>query len=179
MCAGGRLKADNLDMLQVLGEVIHERGEDFNDLVACIFEKKENTIVRRRVMKIGSVRSTGEKGDLGDIDVLVADLTSRTLMPVECKDLALARTPFEMAREMDNLFRGQGERPSIVERHQKRTDWIREHITLVLDWLNIDSTQEWKVEPLIVLDQELLTSYLRASPIRVMSLEELRRLLAQ
>jgi hypothetical protein len=179
LCSGGRLKAQTLEMRQVLGEVIHGRGEDFNDLVADLFDSQENLIVRRRVKKIGSVRIVAHGNDLGDIDVLVADLTSRVLRCAECKDLALARTPFEMAREMDNLFRGQGDRPSIVERHQKRTNWIREHLTLVLDWLKVEPTEGWKVEPLIVVDQELLTSYLRASPIRVISLEELRRALGQ
>lgn len=177
LCSGGRLKAESLQMRQVLGEIIHQRGEDFNDLVAEIFEKQENTIVRRRVKKIGSLRITGHKGDLGDIDVLVADLVSRTLTLAECKDLAVARTPFEMAREMDNLFRGQGERPSIVERHQKRAKWIREHVPQILEWLKLDPKQIWQVEPLLVVDQELMSAYLHASPIPVMSVEELRRAL--
>lgn len=179
LCSGGRLKAESLQMRQVLGEIIHQRGEDFNDVVAEIFDKQENTIVRRRVKKIGSLRITGDKGDLGDIDVLVADRASRILTLVECKDLAVARTPFEMAREMDNLFRGQGERPSVVERHQTRTDWVREHMAHVLEWLKLDSNEIWQVEPLLVVDQELMSAYLQASPIPVMSLEELRRALGE
>jgi hypothetical protein len=177
LCSGGRLKAESLQMRQVLGEIIHQRGEDFNDLVAEIFEKQEHRIVRRRVKKVGSLRITGDKGDLGDIDVLVADLVSRTLMVAECKDLAVARTPFEMAREMDNLFRGQGERPSIVERHQKRSDWVKNHVPQILEWLKLDSKQIWQVEPVLIVDQELMSVYLQTSPIPVVSLEELRRAL--
>jgi hypothetical protein len=84
-----------------------------------------------------------------------------------------------MAREIDNLFRGQGERPSIVERDQKRTNWIREHVPQILEWLKLEPKQLWQVEPILVVDQELMSAYLHTSLIPVVSVEELRRALGE
>lgn len=103
--------------------------------------------------------------------MLVADQKRRHLLAVECKDLALARTPYEMAGEMRNLFRGTEKRASIVELHQHRVDWLRKHLPEVLGWLGI---RRWKVKPLIVVDRELFTPFLQSSPIPVVPLEEVK-----
>ena len=129
--------------------------------------------MRRRVGKIGSLRLKGPKGDLGDIDTLVVDRVAKRIKPVECKDLARARAPHEMANEIANLFLGQNGKASFVEKHQRRVDWLREHIGEVLDWLQLSRDGDWQVEPLIVVDQELMTPYLYASPIRVIAFAEL------
>jgi hypothetical protein len=65
----------------------------------------------------------------------------------------------------------------MVERHQKRVDWVREHMPQILEWLKLDSKQIWQVEPVLIVDQELMSAYLQTSPIPVVSLEELRRTL--
>jgi hypothetical protein len=78
-----------------------------------------------------------------------------------------------MANEIANLFLGQNGKASFVEKHQRRVDWVREHIGEVLDWLHLPRDGDWQVEPLIVVDQELMTPYLYASPIRVIALAEL------
>jgi hypothetical protein len=162
------------EMIKLMGEFNRRRGEKFNDIVAGVFEQSPRTIVRRRVRKIGSLRLQGPKGDLGDVDVLVADQKRRHLIAVECKDLALARTPYEMAGEMTNLFRGTEKKTSIVELHKHRVDWLCKHLPEVLGWLGITDSRRWKVKPLIVVDRELFTPFLQASPIPVVPLEEVR-----
>jgi len=160
-----------------MGEFNRRRGDKFNDEVADVFAQNPRLIVRSRVKKIGHLRLRGAKGDLGDIDVLVADQRRKRLMPVECKDLALARTPYEMSGEILNLFRGTQGKKSIVELHQQRVQWVREHLSEVLDWLGISAGQRWKVEPLIVVDRDLFTPYLQSSPIPIVPLEELKRMI--
>jgi hypothetical protein len=89
----------------VLAEINDRKGKDFNDRVADYFLSPGN-IVERRVKKIGQLRLRGPSGDLGDLDVLVAMPARRLLRIIECKNLAGARTPFEMSNEVDELFRG-------------------------------------------------------------------------
>jgi hypothetical protein len=42
----------------------------------------------------------------------------------------------------------------------------------VLDWLGIPDVKRWKVEPLVVVNQELFTPFLRSSPMRVISYQQ-------
>ena len=107
--------------------------------------------------------------------MLVADLKDACLKLIECKDLALARTPFEMAGEIENLFRGREGRKSIIELHQQRVAWVRNNLQSVLDWIGISDRRRWKIEPLIVVDQELFTPYLQTSSIQILSIEQLMR----
>lgn len=58
--------------------------------------------------------------------------------------------------------------------HKRRTDWVREHLTELLDWLKIKPTKGWKIESLIVVDRELFTPYLQDSPISIIAIEKLR-----
>lgn len=175
LCRQGRLKARSPQMTRLMGEFNRRRGSEFNDTVAELFAQKPDLIVRSRVKRVGALRLQGPQGDLGDIDVLVADPKRRHLMPIECKDLALARTPYEMSSEITNLFRGTPVKKSIVDLHQRRVQWIREHLPDVLAWIGINDSRRWKLRPLIVVDQELFTPYLQSSPIPIMSIETLKR----
>ena len=159
-------------------------GEEFNDKVANIIEQEKKLIVRPRVKKIDKLQIKGEKGILGDIDVLVADTEKNVLRVIECKNFALARIPHEMKNELEELFIGKkkknGKREkSAVEHHQERVDWIRKHLNEVLTWLRLDSNNNWQVQPLIVTDYELATPHLWNSPIPVVSLVELSKMLSR
>jgi hypothetical protein len=175
LCREGRLKARSQEMVRLMGEFNRRRGDKFNDEVADVFAQDPRLIVRSRVKKVAHLRLRGDKGDLGDIDVLVVDKRRKRLLPMECKDLALARTPYEMSSEIVNLFRGSQGKKSIIELHQQRVQWVREHLLEVLEWLGVGTPKGWKIEPLIVVDRELFTPYLQESPIPIVPLEELKR----
>jgi hypothetical protein len=53
-------------------------------------------LVQRRVKKVGHLRLD----NLGDIDVLAADVSQNRVIVVETKDLSVARTPNELASEV-------------------------------------------------------------------------------
>jgi len=119
-----------------------------------------------------------EQGDLGDIDVLVADNQLKKLLVIECKDLALARTSFEMSCELTTLFIGSTQKKSIVETHQRKTRWVCKNLGQILSWLGVDSGG-WTVHPLIVVDREMFTPYLKRSPVPIVPLEKLKDDLAR
>jgi len=184
LCLNGRLKAGK-KMAQVMGELRNIEGEEFNDQVADLLEQNTALIVKRRVKKIDNLKIQGEKGILGDIDVLAADSHRKRLMVIECKNFALGRAPHEMANELEELFtgkekkNGKGKEKSAVEHHQERVDWIINHLEKVLIWLKLEPTTDWTIEPLIVTDYELATPHLWRSPIPVVSLVELSNNLLQ
>lgn len=172
----GRFKAQSRELQALMGEICHVQGELFNDQVAALVARNPNLIVRPRVEKVGSLKIGGSKQPLGDIDVLVADLQKRRVIMIECKDLALARTPREMANELEAFFEGKHGKKSTLEKHQRRVEWVRQHLHEVVTWLGGDSANEWMLESLIVVDQALFAPYLRRSPVRVVTIDQLKEL---
>ena len=99
LCLDGRLEAKHARMKALISRLNSDAAEAFNDGVADTVEDKPDLIVNRRVKKAGRLR--GADGPPGDIDVLAANRSRRRLFVIECKDLALARTPREMSQQLD------------------------------------------------------------------------------
>jgi hypothetical protein len=175
LCRGGRIKAQSQPMKRFVTSTLQRESNAFNDLVADLYQALDGFVVRRQVDKIGHLRIHGPNGPLGDIDVLAADTRRCHILAIETKDLAVARTPAELANEIESMFKGDYDHRPFVEKHLARTAWIREHLAQVLEWLGLTSRcRGWRVTPLIVLDQELLSPFLVQSPIEVISLRRLR-----
>jgi hypothetical protein len=113
---------------------------------------------------------------LGDIDVLAVNPKKRVLWAVEVKDLAFARNPAELANELENIFRTQGNKRASVDKHLERVAWLRDNLALTLEWLGLPASEakkRWKVEPLLVVDHELQSSYIAHSTVPVVPFREL------
>jgi hypothetical protein len=153
-------------MKQVMGNILHYEGEAFNNVVAKVLESNPELIVVRRVKEIGDLS--------GDIDVLVADPQKKRVGVLECKNFKMARTPHEIAYELEKLFEGKhgGKTQS-----EKRADWARKHVGDLLERLGLsrENANQWRVEPLIVTSQDLFSPYLQKSSIPVVSLQKLIR----
>lgn len=167
----GRAQVQSPEMRQLIGAILHQQGEEFNDQVADLLEQNTDLIVRRRVKEVGDIKVPG------DIDVLVADPRRRRLGVIECKDFVVARTPHEMDTELKKFFQGNGKK-SAVEKVEERAAWVHENIGQILDWLQLGNAGKirlWKVRTFIIVSQELFTPYLKRSSIPVMSFEKLSR----
>jgi hypothetical protein len=177
LCFSGRLKSRSPEMKRVVGKLQHESGEVFNDKVADLYEEVRGFVVRRRVKKIGGVRLERSLGHtLGDIDVLAADPRRRLLLAIETKDMEVARTPAELANELSETFLVGLPHASAVDRHLERVAWLRKHLRETLEWLKLDASRcrRWRVEPLLVVDRELMGPFLKQPPMPVLSYRELR-----
>ncbi|WP_040584364.1 hypothetical protein, partial [Sedimentibacter sp. B4] len=51
------------------------------------------------------------------IDVLAVHPATRSIIAVEAKDFEVARTPAEIASELEKLFAGKGEKKATIELH--------------------------------------------------------------
>lgn len=168
-----RLFAQSGKMRELMGKFNRERGETFNNDVALLFEARVGLIVRRRSKKLGKKYIRGNLGDLGDIDVLVIDKHCQRIFVIECKDLAIARTPHELKTELDYVFKGSMTKKSTIEKHKLRATWVQDNLASVLGAFNIASTQHWKVEPLLVFDEAIFSSHIYCSPMIVLSYRQL------
>jgi hypothetical protein len=168
LCTNGHLEAETLELRQVMSRRRSEDARAFNDRVAELLGQYANTIVKTRVTRFGRLKMEKAPGQLiSDIDVLVADVRRRTLFLVETKDLAVARTPAELANELEELYRGRGGDTAAVDRLIDVASWVQRHRRDVLASLGINTSglrrwraRQWRVRPLVVVDQELLTPYL-------------------
>lgn len=177
LCESGRLKARSYEMKHFMGDLRQQESEQFNDRVAEYFESLSGLIVKRRVDKIAGQRIEEIRGQaLGDVDVLVADPRHRRLLAIETKDLAVARTPVELANELNETFRSSDRRPSAVEKHLKRVEWLRAHVCMILSWLGLSAGDErrWKVDAWVVLDRDLVGRSLTDRRIKVACFDELQ-----
>ena len=149
------------------------QGEAFNQKVSEFFSNFQELSVQSQVKKVGNLRELQDH--LGDVDVLVGDIRRQRILVIECKDLSAARTPYEMANEFTELFVGSQGRKSIIAKHQARASWVEANREAIVAFLKLDLEKQWKVLPLIVVDQPLVASYVRKSPIQVLSFAEIRR----
>jgi len=170
LCRSTRLKAKSDEMNTLLAGFRHQAGRNFNDAVYNHLQHVPQLIVRNRIRKVNHLRI----GNLGDVDLLCADRNTTTLWVIECKSLALARTPYEMAQEIATLTTETSAQGSVLKKHQARTAWVEQHLTEVLAWIGMDPELVWRVRPLIVVDAAPITPWLKRMPITLISFDMLK-----
>ncbi|GFO81851.1 MAG: hypothetical protein A49_14780 [Methyloceanibacter sp.] len=169
----GSLRARSSTMKALIGQSNHKRGESFNDDVADRLEEIGHVKVRRRVKKITPAGAKLNLAQIGDIDILCACRHLRRLAVIECKAFAMARTPAELAHELDEVFGDGSDKPSAVMRLMRRADWVRQHLPQTLEWLGLASTDRWQVVPYLVFDALPVSAYFQKAPLPVLTPDEL------
>jgi hypothetical protein len=153
-----------------MSELNDERGYQFNSTVAALL-KRDGRIVEPRERKFGSLKMPRE---LGDIDVLVVDPANRFVTVIECKDLALARTPQELSSQLEALTGGtEQSQGTATTRHARRVNWVRENLSGVLAHFGVEQADSWQVRGIFVVDEPLFATQLRDIGMEVRSLESL------
>lgn len=173
----GRLqsRAKTSEMKQFISDVRGKANRSFAGSVAARLQGF-GMATRLSVHKIGQQRLVDAQGqDLGDIDVLAVHRPTRSLVAVEAKDFEVARTPAEIAGELEKLFTGKKAKKSTVLLHSRRLEWLRGHIHEVVRSLGEDSDDgEWHVVGIIVTSDPLVTPLIASSPITVIPFADLK-----
>lgn len=169
----GRLKAQSAEMKRFMGTIRASEPEVFNDEVAAFFAELAGHLVNSRVKKVGGLRIARSNGeDIGDIDVLVVDLERHQILAIETKDFEKARTPSELAREVEKLVAGP---KSACHLHSERVRWLQDHSKDVVEWLGLTGAwPKWRVDGLIVVSSELMSPLLAESKFPIVTLTQLR-----
>jgi hypothetical protein len=128
--------------------------------------------VRRRLTKVAGSRIADDRGPLGDVDVLGVDYARRIVWSVECKTLAPSRTPIEVFNELADLL-GADNRTGHLARHIRVVEWLRDHRAELLTEVGVVG-DDWKIEGLFVVDDDLFGPYFRETPVPVVPLRRLR-----
>jgi hypothetical protein len=171
-CFGGRMQATSDAMKGLVSRYANREGEAFNDEVADRLAEKPALVVHRRLKKIGMGKSSIQPP--GDIDVLVVDEERGRIYVLECKNLAFARTPFELAAELRALTETMPQHRSMIEKHQRRVAWLKANLDAVLAWAKLDPANKWEVHSGVVVDEHAMSPKLQNVGEPVFSLDELK-----
>jgi hypothetical protein len=170
-CFGGRMQATSDAMKALVSRHANREGEAFNDQVADRLTERPALVVHRRLKKIG--RGENSIQPPGDIDVLAIDEERGRIYVLECKNLALARTPFELASELRALTESTPHHRSMIEKHQRRVDWLRKNLDAVLAWAKLDPSKPWEIQSAVVVDEHAMSPKLQDVGEPVFALDEL------
>lgn len=181
----------------ILGQLVHANlpGVDgdselgramdaFSKWGGKVFEAKVLDVARsdlrlraRKIDKLNGRRLTRANGDpLGDIDVLVAEPESRTLLNIDAKSGSAARTPREAHSELAR-FRATGKGKTDADHLLERAKLVEETLPDTLRQLGVESsTDDWRVRSAIVLKSPPVASLLDPSPLPILGFAELAQL---
>ena len=153
LCLGGRLKAESVALKRLLGKWREREAKAFEESVAQVVTEMTGVPAKVRLKKVGKRRIVADGRDLGDIDVLAVIPTVRVVLSIECKNLALARTPAEIQHQMEELVHGSSSDLSAIQKHLARVQWVKKNIDEVLmHCFNIQRKGKWKVKPILISD---------------------------
>lgn len=141
---------------------VQRTNRQFNRDVANLFRQKGFDRVLENVKHFGTLRLERRPGeDIGDIDVLVVDERSGTLLAVEVKDFEFARTPFELANELAKLLEGK---KSAAGHHEERLAFMQSNLASVVSELGLQAPYtEWQVVGQIVTSSDLMAAHFPAA----------------
>jgi hypothetical protein len=164
----GNLKTyyNSPEMRSWIGIQKSNAGKVFVDDIMGSLSAVPDLIADDHVKKINKDR-IGHPGDfLGDIDILLINPSKKDVYVIECKDFLVAKTPYEMHREIEELVIGE---KSTVRKHSKRSAWVEGHLNSVLQAYGCSPLGIWKAHPLIVVSHELMSPYFKTSSIPIVS----------
>ncbi len=174
-----RLDAKSKEMNHLMTRLGQRSARAFVDSVAAI-AREMGMVVDTNVKKIGGQQITRSNGqDLGDLDVLLADVTSKRVYALECKALAGARTPAELGNELKKTFGSGGKKPSAAEKHRERSDWLAARLPEALLHLKLpdEDAEGWTVVSAMVTDAHVLAPRIADCPLPVYAQADIQEFL--
>jgi hypothetical protein len=163
----GRRVAKTLSQLRAAGDQEWERG------LASLVSEVGFVDVRAGIDKIGGLRVARDDGtDLGDVDVLFLQESTRTIWALDAKRVAPATAPMALPDEADQLAE-EG------RKHDRRVRWLAAHCDAVAAEFgrSSEALTGWAVRGALVADSALGGAFIADSPVPVLTWAELRRLL--
>lgn len=172
---GRYLREDKIspEMRAMISRAQNESAKSFEKEVKEWFEKNTPWKIDHAVFisPEGKLRSDV---NIGDIDVLAIDITSKKIYSIECKRFNFGRNPQEIAREIRKIIGNDGDTSSAMMKHLKRDSWLKDHLEDVRSTYNLP-LGDYSIQSLFVVSEELATQYLREMPLPIIAFSRLRR----
>ncbi len=152
----GKYKARSKTMISYIGRVNDLRGKHFNEDVYNFLSKYQSSeFIVEKEMKICPTSVLKSKKDLGDIDIIIVSKERKFIIALECKQLILAKTPYEQYGELKKFIPWD-------KKVTAREKWLNANIDLLGDSLSLDSVSEYKLKYMFLTNQIIPVSYLES-----------------
>jgi hypothetical protein len=174
ICVEGRLQHVNSDEMNwYKGRATNQVGRIFNDQVYDLLKSNTSLLVRNQVTQLNGKKISRLNGEtLGDVDVLAIDAVNNMIFPIETKAFSIAKTASELSNERNELF-GKGEDQGKIGLHLERIEWLRSNLQHLLEEFGLESTNDWEIVPVCVLDVDLLSAHLTKPPLKIAVVDDL------
>jgi hypothetical protein len=170
----GKLNNGGKEINKLLGTFRERKGKLYRDEVKDWLKKHSELIVIDYEVTISSDGHLKADKNYGDIDILVYNKNTKTILSLECKDTNKAKNIHEMKKEMDNYL-GRDRKKGMIQKHLTRHNWLNQHIQDVCTFLNINEIVE--VKSYILTSEVIPTTYIKTQelPLPIIAYPDLRR----
>lgn len=169
----GKFKADSAELKALIGKISDDRGDAFNKMIIEIINDFDEFEIYPNVKKINGKKIINNEGnDLGDIDILIIDKKTNRLIASEVKDFHFSRNPYEIQQEYIKMFVDKKKEKCFATKHQRRVEWLREHLEDVKQEYNLDNL-DWIIDGIFIVSEPLISSYIYKQTIKCISRVEL------
>jgi hypothetical protein len=101
----GRVRGATPPMKTLMGTIWQDQNKAFERKVEAVLRQSGIPVTGSAIKRICGQRLLSASGaDLGDIDAIALEPSSKTIVVAEAKDFELARTPAELANEAEDLL---------------------------------------------------------------------------
>jgi len=157
-CTTNRLRVrEDGPVQKVLGKLAQHNGKRLVESVLNEFDTDD--LVIDSEVPINPKSDLKNDTDIGDVDVLVLDTSTKTVYSLECKSMAPSRNIKEMIGEVDKLFGSDSEK-GWIDKHVDRDSWLKANLNQLSTKYDLDLS-DYNVKSFFVTQEDMLTPYLK------------------
>jgi len=157
-CTTNRLRVSEEGPVQkVLGKLAQHNGKRLVESVLNEFDADE--LIIDSEVPINPKSDLKHDTNIGDVDVLLIDTSTKTIYSLECKSMAPSRNIKEMIGEVDKLF-GSDSKKGWIDKHVERDTWLKANLNQLCTKYSLDLS-EYAVKSFFVTQEDMLTPYLK------------------
>ncbi|UPZ35534.1 SEC-C domain-containing protein [Sphingobacterium sp. PCS056] len=163
-CTTNRLRVrEDGPVQKVLGKLAQRNGKKLVESVLNVFDT--NDLIIDSEVPINPRTALKNHTDIGDVDILVIDTSTKTIYSLECKSMAPSRNIKEMIGEIDKLL-GSGSDKGWIDKHVERDKWLKANLNKLSIEYSLDLS-DYTVKSFFVTQEDMLTPYLKTRQLAI------------
>ncbi len=160
------------EMKAFISRMQNESSKSFENEVKEWFVKNTPWIIDHAVF-ISPNGKIHNEINLGDIDVLAIDTSSKKIFSIECKHFHFGRNPREIAREIRKILGNEGDTSSAMAKHSKRDAWLKSHMHEIRSAYGLPEA-DYILKSLFIVSEVLQIQYLRETPLPIVAFSQVK-----
>jgi len=170
----GKLNYGGEQIEKLLGKYRKRKGKQYRNKVKDWLKNHKELFVIDYEVDISPNGPLVSDKKYGDIDILVFDKKSNTILSLECKDTVKAKNIHEMKKEMDNYL-GRDGGTGMIKKHIERDKWLNNNKKEICKFLKIET--DLTVKSYMITSEVIPTIYIKAEalPIPIIAFPDLKR----